>query len=107
MARQIIDLQKARKRYTHQCPECGGAVTRVPRSVLQRLLVVIHPAKRYRCANSSCGWEGLLRSRQYQKRRRQFLDNTVTSLFANTILCFGVLAVLIFVFIVLILWASR
>jgi hypothetical protein len=44
-----------------RCPRCQGAVMRVRRRAFDRLVSVISPRKRFRCAAFGCGWEGTLR----------------------------------------------
>jgi hypothetical protein len=45
----------------HACPLCGGAVDRVRRRFIDRLLSQILPVYRYRCNMPGCHWEGNLR----------------------------------------------
>ncbi len=45
-----------------QCPDCNGAMQRIPRTLFDRLVSLISPRKRYRCLSLSCGWEGTVRS---------------------------------------------
>jgi len=45
----------------HRCPRCRGGVVRIPRRVVDRLISVISPRHRFRCAAFGCGWEGTLR----------------------------------------------
>lgn len=46
------------------CPRCGGAIDRITRSDLDRLLSLVVPLRRYRCRSSACAWEGTLRARR-------------------------------------------
>ena len=39
------------------CPDCGGDLVRVHRCAIDRLLSVLVPVRRFRCAD--CVWEGL------------------------------------------------
>jgi hypothetical protein len=84
VARRIIEPISVRNRSAHECPRCGGEVHRVPRTNLQRLLVVVYPAKRYRCADPSCRWDGLLRSRQLEEERRHRIEGVAGAFGANT-----------------------
>lgn len=93
MARKIIEPITVPKRHAHECPQCGGAVHRVSRTSLQRLLAVLFPSKRYRCADPSCQWEGLLRSRQFATHRRKHVKRVAETLTANALTVFAVLAV--------------
>ncbi len=45
----------------HHCPRCDGSVYRVRRRLVDLLLNVVVPVRRYRCRGSDCGWEGNLR----------------------------------------------
>lgn len=58
---------------------------RVPRTHFQRLLLVVYPAKRYRCADPSCRWDGLLRSRQLEEERRHRIEGVAGAFGANTL----------------------
>jgi hypothetical protein len=44
---------------TVACPSCGGVIHRVHRKASDRLVSVIVPVRRYRCASRECGWQGL------------------------------------------------
>ena len=46
------------------CPRCQGALTRVKRRYVDRLISIVIPVHRYRCIASSCGWKGNLRVRR-------------------------------------------
>jgi hypothetical protein len=52
------------------CPACGGDLHRIHRSSLDRLAGRLSglPLRRYRCSDTSCGWQGLLRRREHQLR---------------------------------------
>jgi hypothetical protein len=43
------------------CPRCGMAVTRVRRTLLDRLSSFFVPQLRVRCDAAYCGWQGLVR----------------------------------------------
>jgi hypothetical protein len=48
--------------YAHiACPICGSAVQRVRRRPTDRLLSLFAPVRRFRCADSDCGWEDRVR----------------------------------------------
>lgn len=44
------------------CPKCGGAVERVSRRWVDRLMSRLLPLRRYRCRSIACKWEGTLRN---------------------------------------------
>jgi hypothetical protein len=44
-----------------RCPHCGGALVRVRRLAFDRLISLVSPRHRFRCAAFGCGWEGTLR----------------------------------------------
>jgi hypothetical protein len=46
------------------CPRCRGALVRIPRRAFDRLISVVSPRKRFRCAAFGCGWEGTLRTKR-------------------------------------------
>jgi predicted RNA-binding Zn-ribbon protein involved in translation (DUF1610 family) len=53
-------------RYQHvrrSCPQCGDAVLRVHRRVIDRLYSLYHPVYRYQCTSLECGWQGNLAKR--------------------------------------------
>jgi hypothetical protein len=54
------------------CPNCSGPITRVHRSLWDRLLgaFFLPEARRYRCMDLTCGWSGLLRRHIHRHRRR-------------------------------------
>lgn len=54
------------------CPKCGGPVHRFRRTALDRLLAntLLPQARRYRCANPRCGWEGLRQRGEDEYRSR-------------------------------------
>jgi uncharacterized protein with PIN domain len=41
-----------------RCPRCQGPLIRVRRQPVDRLISLISPRRRYRCAAIGCGWEG-------------------------------------------------
>ncbi len=45
----------------HACPHCGKPLDRVRRRLIDRLVSLFAPVRRYRCRNFSCRWEGNLR----------------------------------------------
>ena len=47
----------------HLCPRCAGNLIRIRRRVIDRLLSLFVPVRRYECPNSFCGWKGNLRVR--------------------------------------------
>lgn len=52
------------------CPQCGGAIRRIPRTDDDRRLALGAALRRYRCQAEGCAWEGLL-PRQHSRRRRR------------------------------------
>jgi predicted RNA-binding Zn-ribbon protein involved in translation (DUF1610 family) len=42
------------------CPQCGDAVLRVPRRLVDRAISLIRPVHRYQCTSLECGWQGNL-----------------------------------------------
>ncbi|HRD97913.1 MAG TPA: hypothetical protein PLA97_16110, partial [Rubrivivax sp.] len=42
------------------CPDCGAALVRVHRHMLDRWVSVFRSVHRYRCTSRTCGWAGLL-----------------------------------------------
>jgi hypothetical protein len=44
-----------------RCPRCSGGVVRIRRRALDKLMSVVSPRQRFRCAVFGCGWEGTLR----------------------------------------------
>lgn len=45
------------------CPKCGSALHRIQRDIVDRLISLAWPIRRYRCDNFLCEWEGNLRHR--------------------------------------------
>lgn len=43
------------------CPRCKAPVFRVSRRLVDVLISVFLPVRRYRCRSMSCGWEGNFR----------------------------------------------
>jgi hypothetical protein len=54
----------------YRCPHCQGAVVRVRRRALDRLVSVVSPRQRFRCVALGCGWEGPLRVSRLQREPR-------------------------------------
>jgi hypothetical protein len=54
-------------RATAVCPLCQIPILRVRRELGDRLLSLVVPVRRYRCASMVCGWEGLVASRRSRK----------------------------------------
>jgi hypothetical protein len=46
------------------CPQCGAPLLRIQRHVVDRLISLAWPVRRYRCSNFLCEWEGNLRYRK-------------------------------------------
>jgi hypothetical protein len=44
-----------------RCPRCRGGVVRIRRRAFDRLVSLVSPRQRFRCAAFGCGWEGTLR----------------------------------------------
>lgn len=53
-----------RSSHRHTCPHCNGPIYRVRRRVVDVLLSVFVPVRRYRCGAIGCNWEGNLRTTQ-------------------------------------------
>ncbi len=47
-----------------RCPCCSAAVFRVSRRLIDLLVSVFVPVRRYRCRSMKCGWEGNLRDQR-------------------------------------------
>jgi len=45
------------------CPRCRGALIRIRRRPIDRVISWLLPRHRYRCQSIGCGWEGTLRMR--------------------------------------------
>ena len=45
------------------CPRCAGNLIRIRRRIVDRLLTLFVPVRRYECPYSCCGWKGNLRVR--------------------------------------------
>jgi hypothetical protein len=106
VARKIIEPVKIRKGSSKECPECGGSLKRVPRTLAQRTWALVYPTKRYRCSNTTCRWEGLLRSRQLAEKRGRFFEEIASAFSKGRFRAVAVLAFLAFVVIGL-LWFAR
>jgi hypothetical protein len=48
------------------CPNCGGAVERISRRWIDRLMSRFVPSRRYRCRSVTCKWEGNLRNALFE-----------------------------------------
>jgi hypothetical protein len=46
------------------CPRCRGALIRIPRRPIDRVVSLIFPRRRYRCVAIGCSWEGNLSARR-------------------------------------------
>jgi hypothetical protein len=44
------------------CPRCNSAVFSVSRRLIDLLISIIVPVRRYRCISMKCSWEGNLRN---------------------------------------------
>lgn len=42
-----------------RCPRCGGAIHRVHRTGMDRMISLFVPVQRHRCTNRECRWQGL------------------------------------------------
>jgi predicted RNA-binding Zn-ribbon protein involved in translation (DUF1610 family) len=50
------------------CPRCGeDTLVRVPRRLIERLVSVVRPVRRYKCW--ICGWRGTVRVRRLEERK--------------------------------------
>lgn len=49
----------------YACPRCSGAVIRVRRRVVDVLVCVFIPVRRYRCLSRDCSWQGNLRVKRH------------------------------------------
>jgi len=47
-----------------RCPRCKGALIRIRRRPIDRLVSLILPRRRFRCVAIGCGWEGNLPARR-------------------------------------------
>lgn len=107
MVRKIIEPIQIKKRPSHACPRCGGAVHRLHRTALQRVRALFVPAKHYRCSDSACGWEGLLHSRQIAEDRRRFFEENASFLLSRSFWVLALLALAAAVVLGLLAWARR
>lgn len=48
------------------CPRCLSRVNRMPRGLLDRLISLVVPVRRYRCRALACAWEGVLRNSRFE-----------------------------------------
>ncbi len=53
------------------CPRCGSPILRVHRSRLDKVVsaILLPHARRYRCSNAACGWQGLRHSHRHEPQR--------------------------------------
>lgn len=49
--------------YGRPCPVCNGSTNRIPRRLIDLILSIFTPVRRYRCRSMSCTWEGNLREK--------------------------------------------
>jgi hypothetical protein len=49
--------------YGQPCPVCNASTHRIPRRLIDLLLSIFTPVRRYRCRSMKCTWEGNLRVR--------------------------------------------
>ena len=59
--RQSREASNGNSAFAKVCPHCGGNLTRIHRRPVDRLLSVFVPARRFRCVNFRCIWEGNVR----------------------------------------------
>ncbi|MCU0982233.1 MAG: hypothetical protein MUF25_24015 [Pirellulaceae bacterium] len=53
-----------------RCPRCGNTdLLRIHRRLLDRLLSLVHPVYRFRCAKPGCAWEGNLPQKWFANDR--------------------------------------
>jgi hypothetical protein len=64
------------------CPRCGSGLRRTHRNSLDRFLsyTLMPSARRYRCKNTDCHWNGLRRRRQHQDDE-QILQQEITDFY--------------------------
>jgi len=46
---------------TLRCPRCNGELIRVRRRLIDKLLSIVIPVRRFRCVDAGCIWEGNVR----------------------------------------------
>lgn len=74
-AQQMLDLHaelealrpiRPRGRMSHSpaCPHCRGSLNRIPRRMVDHLISLVLPVRRYRCLSMGCEWEGNLRDKR-------------------------------------------
>ena len=59
-----------------RCPRCGNTdLLRIHRRLLDRLLSLVRPVYRFRCADPRCAWEGNVRQKWFagDRYRRRYL----------------------------------
>ena len=49
------------------CPRCSERLVRIRRRPIDRMLSLVRPARRFRCYNAACQWEGLRSLRQLRR----------------------------------------
>lgn len=49
--------------YGRPCPVCNSSTNRIPRRLIDLILSIFTPVRRYRCRAMSCTWEGNLREK--------------------------------------------
>lgn len=67
---------------SRMCPDCGTALMRIRRRLDDRVLSVLCEVRRYRCMNSGCLWEGILRQEPEQQwtTHREIIEETLVAL---------------------------
>jgi len=45
-----------------RCPQCGAFLVRIPRRLLDRIVSIATPVRRYQCIEFACDWKGILRT---------------------------------------------
>jgi hypothetical protein len=51
--------------HVRACPRCNGSVYRIHRRVIDKLVCIFIPIRRYRCHSDDCRWEGNLRVKRH------------------------------------------
>lgn len=64
-----MTLHRPRNRYRLRCPDCGGRVLRVERTLFDHVRDPLRPLRRYRCKASACAWSGVLQTGPGQQRQ--------------------------------------
>jgi hypothetical protein len=60
LSKQVREQTARALSRNRHCPRCAGAITRVRRHTIDRVIAVIFPRHRYRCKSLQCTWEGTL-----------------------------------------------